>query len=240
MVNSLQPIWAAVAFTTSNNPEQVQGLLSRNGVVVPAALTTSQLNDAVILALATSDGFRKDFSNYLLQLGASKTGSASMSGYKNYTEDFFNSNGGTSFMDNPLNANGTPSFMDNPLNANGTPSFIDNPLNANGPQPFNFTTSGGTPKGGNRVDWEAIGKIGSNLASSVGNFFQGRQAVQVAKEQTEAERIALERAQTERETAGLLARTKSAVTSNPLTTALIILGVGAVAYGVYYYYKKSK
>ena len=227
MVNSLQPIWAAVAFTTSNNPEQVQGLLSRNGVVVPAALTTSQLNDAVILALAESDGFRKDFSNYVLQLSAAKTGTASMSGYKNYTEDFFNSNGGTSFMDNPLNANGTP-------------SFIDNPLNANGPQPFNFTTSGGTPTGGNRVDWEAIGKIGSNLASSVGNFFQGRQAVQVAKEQTEAERIALERAQTERETAGLLARTKSAVTSNPLTTALIILGVGAVAYGVYYYYKKSK
>ena len=229
MVNSLQPIWAAVAFTTSNNPEQVQGLLSRNGVVVPAALTTSQLNDAVILALAESDGFRKDFSNYVLQLSAAKTGTASMSGYKNYTEDFFNSNGGTSFMDNPLNANGTPSFMDNPLNADG-------------PQPFNFTTSGGTPKksGGNQVDWEAIGKIGSNLANLFGNFFQGKQAVAVAKEQTEAERIALERAQTERETAGLLARTKSAVTSNPLTTALIILGVGAVAYGVYYYYKKSK
>jgi hypothetical protein len=214
MVNSLQPIWAAVAFTTSTNPEQVQGLLSRNGVVVPAALTTSQLNDAVIMALAESDGFRKDFSNYVLQLSAAKTGTASMSGYKNYTEDFFNSNGGTSFMDNPLNADG--------------------------PQPFNFTTSGGTPSSGNKVDWEAISKIGANLASAVGNFFTGRQAVQVAKEQTEAERIALERAQTERETAGLLARTKSAVTSNPLTTALIILGVAAVAYGVYYYYKKSK
>jgi hypothetical protein len=214
MVNSLQPIWAAVAFTTSNNPEQVQGLLSRNGVVVPAALTTSQLNDAVILALAESDGFRKDFSNYILQLSAAKTGTASMSGYKNYTEDFFNSNGGTSFMDTPLNANG--------------------------PQPFNFTTSGGTPSAGNKVNWEAIGKIGANLTNFFGNFFQGKQAVAVAKEQTEAERIALERAQTERETAGLLARTKSAVTSNPLTTALIILGVGAVAYGVYYYYKKSK
>jgi hypothetical protein len=216
MANSLQPIWGAVAFTTSNNPEQVQGLLARNGVVVPAALTTTQLNEAVIMALAESDGFRKDFSNYLLQLGASKTRSASMSGYKNYTEDFFNS-------------------------ANGG-SFMDSPLNANGPQPFNFATSGGTPEdaGGGGVDWEAIGKFGSNLAGLMGNFFQGRQAVAVAKEQTEAERIALERAQTERETAGLLARTKSAVTSNPWTTALIILGVGAIAYGAYYFYKKSK
>lgn len=216
MANSLQPIWAAVAYTTSNNPEQVQGLLARNGVVVPAALTTTQLNDAVILALAESDGFRKDFSNYVLQLSAAQTGTANMSGYKNYTEDFFNSNGGTSFMDDTLNANG--------------------------PQPFNFQTSGTTPKksGGDGVNWEAVGNFGSNLAGLMGNFFQGRQAVAVAKEQTEAERIALERAQTERETAGLLARTKSAVTSNPLTTALIILGVGAVAYGVYYFYKKSK
>ena len=216
MPNSLQPIWGAVAFSTSNNPEQVQGLLARNGVVVPAALTTSQLNDAVILALAESDGFRKDFSNYILQLSAEKTGTSSMAGYKNYTEDFFNS-------------------------ANGG-SFMDTPLNANGPQPFDFRTSGGTPtkKSGEGVNWEAIGKIGSNLASAVGNFFQGRQAVSVAKEQTEAERIALERAQTERETAGLLARTKSAVTSNPLTTALIILGVGAIGYGIYYFYKKSK
>jgi hypothetical protein len=179
-------------------------------------LTTTQLNDAVILALAESDGFRKDFSNYVLQLSAAQTGTANMSGYKNYTEDFFNSNGGTSFMDDTLNANG--------------------------PQPFNFQTSGTTPKksGGDGVNWEAVGKFGSNLAGLMGNFFQGRQAVAVAKEQTEAERIALERAQTERETAGLLARTKSAVTSNPLTTALIILGVGAVAYGVYYFYKKSK
>lgn len=215
MANSLQPIWGAVAFTTSNNPEQVQGLLARNGVVVPAAMTTMQLNDAVILALAESDGFRKDFSNYLLAMSAAKTGSANMSGYKNYTEDFFNSNGGGSFMDNTLNANG--------------------------PQPFNFTTSGGTPeKTGGSVNWEAIGKIGSNLSNLVGNFFQGRQAVAVAKEQTEAERLALQRAETERETAGLLARTKSAVTSNPWTTALVILGVGAIAYGAYYFYKKSK
>lgn len=215
--HQLQPIWAAVAFTTANNPEQVQGLLARNGVVVPAALTSSQLNDAVVLALSESDGFRKDFSNYLLQLGASKTGSASMSGYKNYTEDFFNS-------------------------ANGG-SFMDNPLNANGPQPsFDFRTSGGTPsKGqGDGVDWEQIGKWGSNLAGYMSNFFQGRQAVAVAKEQTEAERLALQRAETERETAGLLARTKSAVTSNPWTTALVILGVGAIAYGAYYFYKKSK
>jgi hypothetical protein len=216
MLNYLQPLWSAVAFTTSNNPEQVKGLLARNGVVVPAALTTSQLNDAVILALAESDSFRKDFSNYILQLTFEQTGMSSMAGFKNYTEDFFNSNGDSSFMDNTLSANG--------------------------PQPFDFRTSAVTPtkKSGEGVNWEAIGKIGSNLASSVGNFFQGRQAVAVAREQTEAERIALERAQTERETAGLLARTKSAVTSNPLTTALIILGVGAVAYGVYYYYKKSK
>jgi hypothetical protein len=216
MVNSLQPIWQAVAFTTSNNPEQVQGLLARNGVVVPAALTTSQLNDAVILALAESDGFRKDYSNYILQLTAEQTGTASMAGYKNYTEDFFNSMAGNSFMDTTLNANG--------------------------PQPFNFQTSGTTPKksGGDGVNWEAVGKFGSNLAGVMGNFFQGRQAVAVAKEQTEAERIALERAQTERETAGLLARTKSVVTRNPLTTALIILGVGAIAYGAYYFYKKSK
>lgn len=215
MANSLQPIWAAVAFTTSNNPEQVQGLLARNGVVVPAALTTSKLNDAVILALAESDGFRKDFANYVLKLSAAKTGTANMSGYKNYTEDFFNS-------------------------ANGG-SFMDNALNANGPQ-FDFRTSGVTPSSGtgDGVDWEQIGKFGSNLAGYMSDYFQGRQAVAVAKEQTEAERLALQRAETERQTAGLLARTKSAVTSNPLTTALIILGVGAVAYGVYYFYKKSK
>lgn len=203
MINSFQPIFRAIASTTANNAQQVEGLLSRNGVVVPAALTTTQLNDAVILALAESDGFRKDFSNYLLELSAAQTGSSSMSGFKNYTEDFFNSNG---------------------------------------PQPFNFQTAGGTPNNsrGDGVNWEAIGNVGSNLSSLIGNFFTGRQAVAVAKEQTESERIALERAQTERETAGLLARTKSAVTSNPLTTALIILGVGAVAYGVYYFYNKSK
>jgi len=215
MANSFQPIWAAVAFTTSNNPEQVQGLLARNGVVVPAAMTTRQLNDSVILALSESDGFRKDFSNYLLKLSAANTGSANMSGFKNYTEDFFNSNGS---------------------------SFMDNTLSVEGVQPFNFTTSGGTPNTGKDkgVNWEAIGKVGANLTNALGTFFSGRQAVAVAKEQTEAERIALERAQTELETAGLLARTKSAVTSNPWTTALIILGVGAVAYGVYYFYKKGK
>lgn len=217
MANSLQPLWAAIAYTTSNNPEQVKGILARNGVVVPAALTSQQLNDAVVTALAESDGFRKDFSNYLLQLSAAKTGKANMAGYKNYTEDFFNAMGGNSFMDNTLSANGQMG-------------------------PFDFRTSGGTPNqgGGDGIDWEAIGKFGSNFATLIGSWSQGRQAVAVAKEQTEAERIALERAQTERETAGLLARTKSAVTSNPLTTALIILGVGAVAYGVYYYYNKSK
>jgi len=230
MANSLQPLWAAIAYTTSNNPEQVKGILARNGVVVPAALTSQQVNDAVVTALAESDGFRKDFINYLLQISAAKTGKANMAGYKNYTEDFFNSNGGNSFMDNPLNANGETTFIDGPLNANGQMG------------PFNFTTAGGTPQtgGGDGFDWEALQKFGSNLLGFTSNYFQGRQAVAVAKEQTEAERLALERAQTERETAGLLARTKSAVTSNPLTTALIILGVGAVAYGVYYYYKKSK
>lgn len=112
--------------------------------------------------------------------------------------------------------------------------------NSNGPQPFNFTTSGGTPEEGSGWLGDSL-KVAGQLGSAALNYIQGRQNLAATNSYLAAEQAKLEaeRLAKEREESSFASKLALSQASTTKVVVFGLLGLALVGGAIWYFTRKK-